>query len=302
MFLLRPPNLLRHGPFFERKNVCNSQEKGVRARCAAIANHPAVLKILCVVNLLRVVLSVRRGPLGGGCWLPIEILGLSTSVESIGGHLSPNNLERASRTVLKECRVLRFRLKKSVCWWPQAAFGIVQKVFSEKVSATTRMRQKCVQNESKMRQKCAKMGLVLLGKESDSVRVRFRVRFQAVKVPILGGFLVENPTKKANRRKALLRGISLSEYGLEGCRVRLRRLSEYGSIAYLLERPTRETRAGRTVQGHRPKEERSKMRQKCVKNARNTLGGERLLDDTEALAWGITGNTCAEMADRLGRE
>ena len=26
VFLLRPPNLLRRGPFFERKNVCNSQE------------------------------------------------------------------------------------------------------------------------------------------------------------------------------------------------------------------------------------------------------------------------------------
>ena len=51
---------------------------------------------------------------------------------------------------------------------------------------------------------------------SDGVRVRFRVRFQAVKVPIFGGFPVENPTKKANRLKALLRGISLSEYGSEG--------------------------------------------------------------------------------------
>ena len=29
---------------------------------------------------------------------------------------------------------------------------------------------------------------------SDGVRVRFRVRFQAVKVPIFGGFPVENPT------------------------------------------------------------------------------------------------------------
>ena len=78
---------------------------------------------------------------------------------------------------------------------------------------------------------------------SDSVRVRLCVRFQTVKVPIFGGFPVENPTKKANRLKALLRGISLSEYGWEGFRVRLRRLSEYGSVAYLVERPTRETRA-----------------------------------------------------------
>ena len=29
------------------------------------------------------------------------------------------------------------------------------------------------------------------------------------------------------------------------------------------------------------KEERSKMRQNCIKNARNTFGGEHLLDDTE---------------------
>ena len=64
MFLLRPPNLLRRGPFFERKNVCNSQENGGRTRCAAIVNQPAVLKILRVVNLLRVVFLVRRGPCG----------------------------------------------------------------------------------------------------------------------------------------------------------------------------------------------------------------------------------------------
>ena len=64
VFLLRPPNLLRRGPFFERENVGNSQENGVRARCAAVVNHPVVLKILPVVNLLRVLFLVRRGPLG----------------------------------------------------------------------------------------------------------------------------------------------------------------------------------------------------------------------------------------------
>ena len=66
VFLLRPPNLVRRGPFFERKNVCNSQENGVHTRRAAIVNHPAVLKRLRVVNLLRIVFLVRRGPLGGG--------------------------------------------------------------------------------------------------------------------------------------------------------------------------------------------------------------------------------------------
>ena len=37
-------------------------------------------------------------------------------------------------------------------------------------------------------------GLVSPGFQSDGVRVRSRVRFQAVKVPIFGGFPVENPT------------------------------------------------------------------------------------------------------------
>ena len=66
MFLLRPPNLLRRRPSLERENVCNSQETAVRTRYAAIVNHPAVLKILRVVNLLRVLFLVRRGPLGRG--------------------------------------------------------------------------------------------------------------------------------------------------------------------------------------------------------------------------------------------
>ena len=65
VFLLRPPNLLRRGPFWKRKNVCNSQENRVRTSSAAVVNHPAVLKILRVVNLLRVVFLVRQGPWGG---------------------------------------------------------------------------------------------------------------------------------------------------------------------------------------------------------------------------------------------
>ena len=64
MFLLRPPDLLRCGPFSERENVCNSQENGVRTRYAAIVNHRALVKILRVVNLLRIAFLVRQGPLG----------------------------------------------------------------------------------------------------------------------------------------------------------------------------------------------------------------------------------------------
>ena len=75
VFSLRPPNLLRRGPFLERKNVCNSQENGVRTSCAAIVHHPAVLKRLRVVDLLRVVFLVRRGPLGIFATIT-EIIGL----------------------------------------------------------------------------------------------------------------------------------------------------------------------------------------------------------------------------------
>ena len=66
VFLLRPLYLLRCGPFVESKNVCNSQERAVRTKCAAIVNDSAIVKILRVVNLLRVVFLVRRGPLGMG--------------------------------------------------------------------------------------------------------------------------------------------------------------------------------------------------------------------------------------------
>ena len=40
------------------------RKTGVRRRYAAIVNHPAVLRILRVVNLLRVLFFVWRGPLG----------------------------------------------------------------------------------------------------------------------------------------------------------------------------------------------------------------------------------------------
>ena len=47
-----------------------------------------------------------------------------------------------------------------------------------------------------------------LEERSGGVRVQFRVRFQALKVPIFGGFPVENPTNKATALKALLRRTS----------------------------------------------------------------------------------------------
>ena len=62
----------------------------------------------------------------------------------------------------------------------------------------------------------AKITQWLIWHKSGGVRVRFRVRFQAVKVPLSGGFPVENPTNKATASKLFLMGISLSEYGSEG--------------------------------------------------------------------------------------
>ena len=44
--LLRPPDLLRCEPLFERKYVCTSQENGVRTACAAIVNHYAIANLL----------------------------------------------------------------------------------------------------------------------------------------------------------------------------------------------------------------------------------------------------------------
>ena len=54
VFLLCPPDLLRREPLFDGTNVCNSQENGVRTRCAAVVNHYAI------VNLLRRANSLRR--------------------------------------------------------------------------------------------------------------------------------------------------------------------------------------------------------------------------------------------------
>ena len=46
VFTTPPPYLLRCEPFFERRNVCNSHQDGVRTRCATIVNHYAVVNSL----------------------------------------------------------------------------------------------------------------------------------------------------------------------------------------------------------------------------------------------------------------
>ena len=59
-----PPDLPRCEPFFERKNVCNSQENGVRTRCAAIAIHYAIVNLLRRVNLLQRSIFSTAGSFG----------------------------------------------------------------------------------------------------------------------------------------------------------------------------------------------------------------------------------------------
>ena len=70
VFLLRPPDLLRREPLFGRTNVCNSQENGVRTRCAAIVNHSAIVNSLHVVNLLRRSIFSTAGSFGWKCRIP----------------------------------------------------------------------------------------------------------------------------------------------------------------------------------------------------------------------------------------
>ena len=60
-----PPIFTTPQTLLREENVCNSQENGVRTRCAVIANQSAIVNSLLVVNLLRIVFLVRRGPLGG---------------------------------------------------------------------------------------------------------------------------------------------------------------------------------------------------------------------------------------------
>ena len=67
---------------------------------------------------------------------------------------------------------------------------------------------------------------------SGGVQVRFRVRFQVVKVPNSMDSQLRTQRRKQPASKGLLTAISLSECASEGFRVRLRRLSEYGSVAY----------------------------------------------------------------------
>ena len=72
LFLLPPPpppDFLRCRPFFERKNVCNSHENGVRTRCAAIVHHYAIVNLRRRVNLLRRSIFHTAGSFGYFFWV-----------------------------------------------------------------------------------------------------------------------------------------------------------------------------------------------------------------------------------------
>ena len=64
--LLRPPDLLRCEPFFERRDACKTQGKWCPHNGLAIANHCAILNLLRVVNLLRRSIFSTAGSLGQG--------------------------------------------------------------------------------------------------------------------------------------------------------------------------------------------------------------------------------------------
>ena len=81
----------------------------------------------------------------------------------------------------------------------------------------------------------------------QEVSVRFHVRLQAESANFRW-IPTWEPKSQGKRLKALLKRISLSNYGSKGFRVRLRRLSVYGSVAVLKDMGN----TGRTVLGHHP--------------------------------------------------
>ena len=95
MFLLRPPDLLlRRERFFERKNVCDSEENGVRTRCAAIVNRYAIVNLLRRANLLwRSIFSTA-----GSLWdyLQREYLNFCNSTLPYGGRGAEAAIEEHS--------------------------------------------------------------------------------------------------------------------------------------------------------------------------------------------------------------
>ena len=83
----------------------------VRTRCAAIVNHPAVLEILRVVNLLRVVFLVRRGPLGlflvaQHCDPPYRAVGYSYTyrIYVFSGYRRVSRYTRSKRGIAQLCQ------------------------------------------------------------------------------------------------------------------------------------------------------------------------------------------------------
>ena len=90
------------------------------------------------------------------------------------------------------------------------------------------------------------------GLNKNTVRVWFRVRFQAVKVPIFSGFPVGSPTDKATASKLSKVEFLCPSMVRSGFRARLSWLSEYGSVACLLRRKTYMGNTGKIALGHRP--------------------------------------------------
>ena len=78
VFLLRPPNLLRCGPFLERKNVCNSQERRPH-KLRRDSKSPRRTKKTTRSKFTTRSLLVRRGPLGTFCAIGCPARGATRS-------------------------------------------------------------------------------------------------------------------------------------------------------------------------------------------------------------------------------
>ena len=64
VFLLRPPNLLRCEPFFERRVACKTKEMMCPHKGVAIANHCVIVNLLGIVNLPRRSIFSTAGSFG----------------------------------------------------------------------------------------------------------------------------------------------------------------------------------------------------------------------------------------------
>ena len=98
VFLLRPPDILRCERFFERQNVCNPQENGVRAGGAAIANQSLCDSKFTTRNRFAKTFARYKGHLGpSGRKLQIEFENGFPGPFGPGAQKVQNGVEKESK-------------------------------------------------------------------------------------------------------------------------------------------------------------------------------------------------------------